>query len=444
MKEVYYTPLCSDVWTSPGVAQTPDVLPLIYGVIDPCIGQQLTTSHGRNITLNPNNTSLPINNFTIDEFGNHYNAVSIKGGLCQRPTISVSGSEPNGLKVYGMQDASVFKRTRQASRFLRENGILAEYVCMQARPKYFPMVGGGRDSKNMAVAPLVAFKRHILSLSEKNRPGVSRYINDRLTGLRLGLTVRSFMTPVRVEDICLLSEQMMSVYLRQTIDSLHKRRTSHYPTLELVRELNPDNESHQQIYVSTLLSQLIGEGYSALHNLGVVHTYPHEGNITLAAEIVDTDSLKGQGLFDDDDKVSPVNILTDLLRLIAGQYSASTTLRDGHTEAPNILRSYETHRRPKMSTVESLLFDALCYRYLDDVIYPKPEDKYKRSCVPKSKESEIVNDFDLTTAYHIIIDYVRRYCKKNKLPSHINGYNIQDMLANYERKRLIHLYGLGL
>src|SRR4051812_18658948 len=89
--------------------------------------------HGRNLEVLAGQIAV------VDQFGNEYQSLCIKGSDLSNPRFKESVTASRDYIIWGLQESLVMERVLRASRLLRESGIGTEYICGLALPESFPV-----------------------------------------------------------------------------------------------------------------------------------------------------------------------------------------------------------------------------------------------------------------------------------------------------------------
>lgn len=280
--------------------------------------------HGRTVV------DLEHNIFTgvtpVDEFGGEYPDLTIKGACSSSPLISVSRNEPNGVRVHGMLDASVFPRVIKVSKALRGSGVLTEWPILAARPKRIKHELYHKDMGLQAFRECIhdylacCARVNGAIASELPMPvGVVGDIGQKLTEMQFGVMYRGMITNRRLSELQLFRYERgeLDVLVEDILKQLDKRAEND-PELAEVMSRAKGHYGTENYLLSTL-PKILGLNLGRLRRLGGAHKYLNKGNLTLAGEIVDLDSLLLPSVFpEDSDDVKPELFSNDFRMLLNG------------------------------------------------------------------------------------------------------------------------------
>jgi hypothetical protein len=277
-----------------------------------------------------------------DEHGHVYTRFSIKGASVALPSTSRYEIEPSGIRVNGMLDASTFERCQGVSKILRAAGVLTEWPIYHGRPKWFP---GGNDevAQEKDRLNLSAFRRQLYNNYAKDQGERRNYrfrgedkalmpydslaqaeeVWEAISGIQFGVMYRGMMSNVRLSELGILQEQAKDqAHIADAIRALQARQPTHFIAWEELDKLNAESVDDRYSYMNEVLPQIVGENLARFHNTGSYHKYLHGGNITIAGEIVDLDSVRNPSFDPEDAEVfTPENWLGELMH-VSRQISA--------------------------------------------------------------------------------------------------------------------------
>jgi hypothetical protein len=204
-------------------------------------------------------------------------------------------------------DASTFTRVKEVSELLRKEGVLTEWPIYFARPKDFPVDISTRLG-------LLSLKRRLYNgvireniLNKAINPelgnmpvGVVGAIGNGLIDMEFGVMYRASLSNARLCDIRALDRNELDDRLKIAIASLQIREPKYLLLWDEIKDLDPENTEDRQRYLTEVLPRLIAENVARFHGLNAYHKYLHDGNVTLAGELVDLDSVMMPDVFVDD------------------------------------------------------------------------------------------------------------------------------------------------
>lgn len=285
---------------------------------------QISPMHGRSFELRFGATR---NVLWEDEFGNLFSALNTKGNNLEQPKALKHSVAPSGYIVYGMQDSDAMVRVLKGSRLLRSNHIDTETIVRVIEPQELP-------SKDKVV-PLGQFKNDLVTqIWEENaekdssddatgRPNLSRAdlgdLSLALDKMTFYLTIRGLQVSERMWDLPGASSQeefreiMQGIFnfVNRAEKTSRKRKGNEIPFPSFDAQDNEDIQNYFLVY----LPIKIATNLAKIHNLGLIHQFPHSGNISAAGGFYDLDSLRGETLelgdaqIEEDDYEREVNYL---------------------------------------------------------------------------------------------------------------------------------------
>lgn len=295
---------------------------------------RVSTYHGRSIE---DESGIIVSNQPIsDENGDVYTSYSIKGAAKDSLYAQLYSIEPSGVRVNGLMDASTFTRVKEVSEVLRREGVLTEWPIYFARPKDFPVTSDKRLN-------LLGLKRRLyydlIFENDMNKAiypesgnipvGVVGAIGSGLLDMEFGVMYRASLSNARLCDIRALDRNELDDRTKNAIESLQLREPKYLTQWDNIKDLDPSNPDDRQRYLTQILPELIAENVARFHNANAYHKYLHDGNITLAGEIVDLDSVMLPDVFEDDAQnmkpMSKINEAYEVSRTVANAISRYLT-----------------------------------------------------------------------------------------------------------------------
>ena len=257
----------------------------------------------------------------IDEFGDTYTEYSIKGAANDTIYADIYDIEPSGVRVNGLMDAATFNRVKTVSEVLRKDGVLTEWPIYFARPKHYSvsnyyslgLLGLKRKLYNDFVTGNEYYKA--MDKSAPNIPvGVVGAVGNGLMDMEFGVMYRASLSNARLCDIRAFDRAGLEDRLKNAITSLQLRQPDYLMQWDKIKDLDPEDPEDRQRYLTQVLPKLIAENVAKFHNTNSYHKYLHDGNITLAGELVDLDSVRIPDKFEDDSElIEPMSKMTEAL-----------------------------------------------------------------------------------------------------------------------------------
>lgn len=282
-----------------------------------------------------------------DEYGNIFLSFSTKGNNHTNPSVMRSATAPSGFIPMGVMEGDALLRIMRASNAMRKAGIATEAVVKVMKPETLFFKGDHLSQEE--------FKRRLVLDAWENAESASARISRKdipdvsmaFSGMEFYTVVRSLQVSERIEDLASASgEAEFTSILGRIFDSInrieHARKNPDWQDLEV------NNESYIR-YFKQILPQKIARNYAKLHDIGLIHVFPHAGNITAFGEICDLDSVKGIPTDCGDKKVGVRDVRADV------RYLLNST-----TEAVSIIQE----RFPVMDSFVGTFRDTLILEYL--------------------------------------------------------------------------------
>lgn len=291
---------------------------------------QISPLHGRSYEMRFGTTRGVI---WEDEFGNLFSALNTKGNNLETPKALKHPAAPSGYIVYGMQDSDAMVRVLRGSLILRKNNIDTETIVRVVEPQELP-IEDKLVSLDEFKAKLVnkIWNENAKKDSEDSITGRPQLARTEVTDLSLALDKMTFYLTVRGLQV---SERMWDLPYAQSEEEFKEmmagvfkfvnlsERTQHKKSgSELgVLQFDASKEEDIQHYFLEYLPVKIATNLAKIHNLGLVHHFPHAGNISAAGGFYDLDSLRGEALGLGDPKIENEEYEGELSYLLNGSSS---------------------------------------------------------------------------------------------------------------------------
>src|SRR3989344_3742442 len=259
---------------------------------------QTSDNHGRSSEIRFDDSGLII---WEDEFKNIYGTTTIKGNNFQDPKALVEPHSPSGFIYWGLLDGDSILRQKRASELLRANKIDTEIILRVLEPCTFPL-----NNKQISVEELKAFmiknagKEEVRDSSGwrelrfDETPKLVRALNNtaffmEVRGLQVAERVADLNDVETEEDFLAICQRVFQfVNLKEEVEAKKENRQPEHFDFK--------SEQDRFSYFSHYLPKQLGKNYGRFHNLKLLHTYPHTGNISLVGSIYDLDSVAGEPL----------------------------------------------------------------------------------------------------------------------------------------------------
>ena len=272
-----------------------------------------------------------------DRFANPYTVLITKGNNFSKAEVLRHDAAPSGFIPHGLQEGDALLRVLRSSYLLRQAGIDTEWIVRIQEPKQLHYEG--------EFVPPPEYKRRIISdllartalagagvkQPDKGRDPLSEEeiseIAKVLQGMDFFITLRAMATPYRITDIVRPGYLNYTALKRvfEDYNAIARFREPDLASIKLPLALNlpevedvQDRDTDIEQYFSEVLPKLMALNLARLHNLGLMHDFPHLGNFTGLGGLVDLDSVKGSGLELGDPQVTKKQIARDFWCIFGG------------------------------------------------------------------------------------------------------------------------------
>ncbi len=276
--------------------------------------------------------------FWADEYGNMYGTIRLKGGNVSNPDVHVLDHAPSGFLIMGLQDSDSILRTVRASNLMRANGIDTEAVIRITEPAQLQYEG--------ELVSREEYKRRLIEKvwnDDKRRPRKKKRgwtwipasgitpsrpatredipkLTKELNEMTFYFTTSALQVSERLLDLGhATSPENFEKMMGRVFTFVNARNKSQNRNGHVYHEFDSKNPDDMARYFTSYLPEQIARNYSKLHNLGLVHTWPHLGNVSLAGGIYDVDSVAGKPLGFGDEEQDERDRLDDVDFLISGK-----------------------------------------------------------------------------------------------------------------------------
>ncbi len=248
-----------------------------------------------------------------DEYGNLFTALNTKGNNLTQPSVRLNGNSPSGYLIYGLQDSYATLRILKASRLLRREEIDTEVVVGLLEPTALPVEG--------KMITVEEYKQYLLrtvweeDAAEDPESSSHRIPRSQLPELakalfeaRFFVSVRGLQINERLEDLerVLGHEDQMRSLFKTAFDFVNKNEELKAKRDKGYKPARFDAESDEDIksYLTEYLPKRVATNLARMHNLGLVHWFPHIGNISMVGSFYDLDTIRGEALEMGDEPVT--------------------------------------------------------------------------------------------------------------------------------------------
>lgn len=281
-----------------------------YHLDIPSLNQEtIYTDHGEEVE-----THFPT--LFTDQYGNYFMDINTKGNNLSNPGMRPEKRLPYGFQFQGLQDDACMERVLRASDIMRRNGIDTEIILQLTEPIELPYEG--------KLMPIARFKQE-LARDFSPYPQEKRAVNDALKRVSFHITTRGVQVNERVWDLTegRIKPRGFWQIMQKTFGYVnqvekYKNLSGDITQAEFYHILDEsDDDDFEQINIDSVtnyftgkFAKVLGRNYGKLHSLGLLHHYPHAGNISLTGGIYDLDSVDGT-ILEMDDEPNPDRSLTE-------------------------------------------------------------------------------------------------------------------------------------
>lgn len=243
----------------------------------------------------------------MDEYGNRYGALTLKGNNFSNPSIVEHPTASEGFIAYGLQESSIIERVVRASEALRSRNISTEYTIGVAEPKQYPWPLLGAEADAYEMVSLKEYKRRIVDNYWQDLPEVQR-TPQVLAELYSKFQDMTFYVSLRATDTAYRLYDMSDLASRRRVFSCINDQGYLPPDTTPLDASRPEDLDR---YVEQVFSPNAGRNYARLH-VGMSHGFAHGYNMSALGSIVDLDSVRGALLGLDDEPVTNHDRAKDL------------------------------------------------------------------------------------------------------------------------------------
>lgn len=266
-----------------------------------------------------------------DQFGNIFLGLTIKGNNCSDTKVYQSMLAGSGFMFHGLQESDSTVRVLKASEILRSHGVDTEAIIKVIEPAQLPYNG--------ELVPVQEFKKRLIEAvwNEDATEGdkcedtgylkVPRQQIPRLTQVlhdsTFFLTVRGQQVPERLEDLTMTSdgEGILAMICRAlhfvNLDEAAKKRPQRFFVIP-ERNNTGDISRIFEYYLTEYLPKRVARNFATMHKSGLIHYYPHTGNISLVGSLYDLDSVRGEPLGLGDPPITDADKTDDARKFVDG------------------------------------------------------------------------------------------------------------------------------
>ncbi len=234
----------------------------------------------------------------MDEFGNTFECFTLKGCNFSNKSVIETATAANGFIAYGLQESASIRRIMRASECVRRLGISTEYILGLAEPKNLPSPAIDPRIDELNWQTRQDYKQDLVFNEFQSRAPEDQSF-ELLGELQHALGETAFYISLRVMD---------SPYRYSEILDKESKITRVIRT-----ELGDEEFSN---FINNTVPERIGINLAKLHAAGLVHGFPHAGNVSAEGALIDLDSVRGEPLDLGDEHISLKDVLSDLERFV--------------------------------------------------------------------------------------------------------------------------------
>lgn len=273
---------------------------------------RLNGDHGRNLEVLAERVVIE------DAYGNEYRSLCIKGSDLSNPYLFESTTAQRDYIVNGLQESLVMERVIRASQILRATGVGTEYICGLTVPRTFPLDGEYSPLDIKTDKTLPEFLEQLAGRFAQAEAENETDEDDAKTPLEIKteminrfrdcdylISYRAMDCPIRLKEI---SDPDKYEQFREFI----KRNCDEHEIKEFLKRTRSPLD-----YMYNSLAPEFGYNMGRMHKLGLVHKFPHGGNVTAMGSIIDLDSCEGQALGLGDEAPKDKDYLGDITYAIS-------------------------------------------------------------------------------------------------------------------------------
>lgn len=284
---------------------------------------QISPIHCRSFELRFGETG---NMYWADEYRNVFSTLTTKGNNLDNPRVVKNSVSPSGYIVWGLQDSDAMVRVLRASELMRANNIPTEMIIRVIEPLALPFNG--------KMVSLEELKGSLLTQiwEQKSKPGHSiskveipdlSVVLDKMT---FYITIRGLQVSERLQDLTEVKtkEDFLSMMRRvfgyvNMIEGIKaKQDTTYVPTY-----FDTCKDEDIETYILDYLPKNIATNIARMHRLGLIHRFPHLGNISAVGSPYDLDSVRGEPLGIGDNSITEQDCISERKLLMEGEKSTN-------------------------------------------------------------------------------------------------------------------------
>jgi hypothetical protein len=329
--------------------------------------------HGRSYDIGFDGLNHPV---WEDEYGIAYSASSTKGNNFREIHLMKSNTAPSGYALHGLQDTDCLERIITASRILRSVGVETENITRVIIPDQIPYDGKMLTQDELKAAmleqelarkaahptPMLDSLDQFLGVGTPLEARMAKFLQETV----FVVTVRAMQVSERLQDLLYVKtpEQARGLMRKALtfVNFTEQLKAEKSPGYE-PEYFDPEKDEDIERYLVQYLPRKIGGNLGRMHSAGLVHKFPHNGNISLVGSLYDLDSVEGEPLGLGDTAIDKDKTTKDLAYvahnfpgvieafLRKGFFKTSDGLLDGFQDMPsmnqlfwvasaNLLKSY--------------------------------------------------------------------------------------------------------
>ncbi|MDF1497096.1 MAG: hypothetical protein P1P90_03470 [Patescibacteria group bacterium] len=222
-------------------------------------------------------------------------------GSSEAVFVPESVETPMGYDILGLLDAGMIQTTIEKSRYLAAKGMRTEAVAGVYGIDVIRMDGKDISVKEFKKEAILILQEQLKELVRGEHDTEIETIKEKIKGLksedgfRPAIEVRCMRSVLRLRDLKDAPAELRLELIREAVKSLNIEMQY----LGLDKKFTAETAEGRKEWIE-FISYWIGKDVGIMHGQGLVHLFLHMGNLTLAGEVVDLDSVepvlrKGKG-----------------------------------------------------------------------------------------------------------------------------------------------------
>ncbi len=232
-----------------------------------------------------------------DQYGEAYFVASAKGAVIDNPKVEPYDYERYGFRIYGLQEGKDALDAITKSQYLRSLGVQIEWVYAADHPTKFPNI----FTSDASAPPLLSRRLFMHALEAVYHSRTTYGYKPLTTQMRQDLNEFSPFVTHRLQKSALrpwdLDAPASTAARLHFIDAAIRDILPTYSdfTHDYTPQLHTRAQKNEFIenYFLHIFAPQLGRNIAKLHEYGFKHGYLHCGNVSLAGELVDSESVQG-------------------------------------------------------------------------------------------------------------------------------------------------------